>query len=145
MKKRPGLNEFIEEMSQIFEIIIFTSSLEEVIKIKISFFFHLINPHQSSSIPINTHQSPLISINPIFSFLLIFLFCFNFFVSFFFFNFFEFFYKKYADSVISLIDPKKKIPIRLFRENCIVHQNRIVKSLEALHRNLKDVIIIDVN
>jgi len=51
VKKRPGLDEFIEEMSQIFEIIIFTSSLEEVreknnslfqsLKKKFEFFFSI--------------------------------------------------------------------------------------------------------
>ena len=79
VRKRPGLDEFLEEMSKDCELIIFTSSLGE-----------------------------------------------------------------YANHVVDLIDPKKLVNVRLFRENCVVHQNKIVKSLEALNRDLKDVIIIDV-
>lgn len=79
MRKRPGLDEFLEDMSEAFELIIYTSSLEE-----------------------------------------------------------------YASNVIDLIDPKKRVSIRLYRENCVVYGNKIVKSLEALNRDLKDIIIIDV-
>lgn len=80
VKKRPGVDEFLEEMSHIFEIIVFTSSMEE-----------------------------------------------------------------YAGAVMDLLDPLQRVKIRLFRENCVAHQRKVVKSLNNLQRNLKDIIIIDVN
>lgn len=80
VKKRPGVDEFLEEMSHIFEIIVFTSSMEE-----------------------------------------------------------------YAGAVMDLLDPLQRVKIRLFRENCVIHQRKVVKSLNNLQRNLKDIIIIDVN
>lgn len=80
MKKRPYVDEFLEEMSKIYELIIFTSSMAE-----------------------------------------------------------------YADRIIDLIDPLKRVSFRLFRENCVLAKNnKIVKYLKDLNRNLKDIILIDV-
>lgn len=52
--------------------------------------------------------------------------------------------EEYANPVIDMFDPMKRIEIRLFRENCIIHDRKIVKTLEVLKRKMKDVIIIDV-
>lgn len=50
----------------------------------------------------------------------------------------------YADPVIDLIDPKKRITLRLFRENCQITQGKLVKDIEQLGRDLSQVIIVDV-
>lgn len=50
----------------------------------------------------------------------------------------------YADPVIDLIDPKKRISQRLFRENCQMAQGKLVKDIEQLGRDLSQVIIVDV-
>ena len=51
----------------------------------------------------------------------------------------------YADKVIDMIDPKRRISHRLYRENCIViNKTFYLKNLQILGRNLKDTIIVDV-
>jgi TFIIF-interacting CTD phosphatase-like protein len=52
----------------------------------------------------------------------------------------------YADRVLNLIDPKKRISHRMYREHCIVVNNSYyLKNLRALGRNMKDVIVVDDN
>lgn len=51
----------------------------------------------------------------------------------------------YADPVIDLIDPKKRIGLRLFRENCQMSQGKLVKDIEQLGKDLSQVIIVDVS
>jgi RNA polymerase II subunit A small phosphatase-like protein len=51
---------------------------------------------------------------------------------------------KYAEPLISKIDPKKCCSHRLFREHCTYINNQYIKDLSKLNRDLKDVIIIDV-
>lgn len=51
----------------------------------------------------------------------------------------------YADKVLNLIDPKKRISHRLYREHCIViNKTYYLKNLKILGRDLKDIIIVDV-
>jgi hypothetical protein len=53
--------------------------------------------------------------------------------------------KLYADKVIDLIDPKKRVGHRLYREHCIViNKSYYLKNLSILGRNLKEVVIVDV-
>ena len=54
--------------------------------------------------------------------------------------------KLYADKVLDLIDPKKRISHRLYRQHCIViNKTYYLKNLKILGRDLNNIIIIDVN
>lgn len=46
---------------------------------------------------------------------------------------------------MDIIDPKLVSSLRLFRENCTLYNGIFVKDLSKLQRDLKDIIIIDVN
>lgn len=53
--------------------------------------------------------------------------------------------KLYADKVLDLIDPKKRISHRLYREHCIViNKTYYLKNLKILGRDLSYTIIVDV-
>jgi len=52
----------------------------------------------------------------------------------------------YADRVIDLIDPKKRIAHRLYRNHCIIiNKSYYLKNMRILGRNLKDIVIVDVS
>lgn len=51
---------------------------------------------------------------------------------------------QYANPVIDKIDPKGVCSLRLFRSNCSVVNGTFVKDLSRVGRDLKSVIIIDV-
>ncbi|CAK72842.1 unnamed protein product (macronuclear) [Paramecium tetraurelia] len=51
--------------------------------------------------------------------------------------------KEYADPVMDIIDPQKRIQTRLYRESCTPIKGGLTKNLKKLGRSLKDVIIID--
>lgn len=54
--------------------------------------------------------------------------------------------KLYADKVLDLIDPKKRISHRLYREHCIViNKTYYLKNLKILGRDLSETIIVDVS
>ncbi|CAD8167349.1 unnamed protein product [Paramecium octaurelia] len=50
---------------------------------------------------------------------------------------------EYANSVIDFLDPHGLVDLRLFRENCTVYKDILVKDLSLLKRNLDSVILID--
>ncbi|EAS00600.2 NLI interacting factor-like phosphatase (macronuclear) [Tetrahymena thermophila SB210] len=78
VKKRPGVEYFLEKASEYFEVVIYTASLAE-----------------------------------------------------------------YADPVCDLIDPKRYVSYRLFRENCTNYQGLFVKDLSKIGRDMKDILIVD--
>ncbi|KAL4495660.1 hypothetical protein ABPG72_014129 [Tetrahymena utriculariae] len=78
VKKRPGVEYFLEKVSEYFEVVIYTASLAE-----------------------------------------------------------------YADPVCDLIDPKRYVSYRLFRENCTNYQGLFVKDLSKIGRDMKDILIVD--
>ena len=54
--------------------------------------------------------------------------------------------KIYADKVIDMIDRKRRISHRLYRENCIcINKTHYLKNIKSLGRNTDDVIIVDDN
>lgn len=52
---------------------------------------------------------------------------------------------KYAEPLVDRLDPKKYCFFRLFREHCTMVNGAFVKDLKRIDRDLKDVIILDVN
>jgi Dullard-like phosphatase family protein len=50
---------------------------------------------------------------------------------------------KYADPLINMIDPKRLICERYFREKCVPSRGALVKDLSKLGRNLKSLILVD--
>ena len=50
----------------------------------------------------------------------------------------------YADPLLDILDPEKRISHRLFRESCSLENGFHVKDLSRLGRNLKNVVILDV-
>ena len=52
---------------------------------------------------------------------------------------------EYADAVMDKIDPKRLTSGRLYRDSCLYYKGLFVKDLSKLNRNIKDLIIIDVN
>ena len=53
---------------------------------------------------------------------------------------------KYCDKIVEQLDPEKKyIDYKLSRNFCTMYQGVYVKDIRKLGRNIKDIIIIDVN
>lgn len=53
--------------------------------------------------------------------------------------------KLYADKVLDLIDPKRRIAHRLYREHCIViNKSYYLKNMRILGRNLSQLVVVDV-
>jgi Dullard-like phosphatase family protein len=78
IKKRPGVDEFLAEMSELYEVVVYTAALS-----------------------------------------------------------------LYANPILDQLDPNNYIQYRLFRNSCVLTNERIVKDLSRLGRDLDGVIIID--
>lgn len=52
--------------------------------------------------------------------------------------------KEYADKVIDVIDSKRRIEHRLYRDSCTQLNKVYLKNLNTLNRKLKNVILLDV-
>jgi CTD small phosphatase-like protein 2 len=53
--------------------------------------------------------------------------------------------REYANRVIDLIDPKRRIAHRLFREHCVaINKQYFLKNIQALGRKTADIILVDV-
>jgi hypothetical protein len=53
--------------------------------------------------------------------------------------------RDYANRVIDLIDPKRRIAHRLYREHCVViNKQYFLKNIKALGRKSADIILVDV-
>eukprot|EP01026_Neomeris_dumetosa_P044008 TRINITY_DN36987_c2_g1_i2.p1 TRINITY_DN36987_c2_g1~~TRINITY_DN36987_c2_g1_i2.p1 ORF type:complete len:333 (-),score=38.46 TRINITY_DN36987_c2_g1_i2:115-1113(-) len=50
---------------------------------------------------------------------------------------------KYADPLLDLLDERKMVRWRLFRESCVNYQGAYVKDLARLGRELRNVLIVD--
>lgn len=50
---------------------------------------------------------------------------------------------KYADPLLDLLDKKKVISRRLFRENCVFYDGHYVKDLSVLNTDISQTIIVD--
>lgn len=96
--KRPFLKEFLRITSEIFELVIYTASRQDVLPSSL----------KSSNIP-------------------------------------KYSSFQYADAILDEIDSHRLINFRLYRENCQLMDGKPIKDLEIINRDLKDVIIIDVN
>ncbi len=51
--------------------------------------------------------------------------------------------RRYADAVINLIDPDRRIERRFFRSSCIRQEGQFIKDLATVTRDLKRTIIVD--
>lgn len=49
----------------------------------------------------------------------------------------------YADFILDIIDPKKVISYRLYREHTVSHENSYVKDISKIGRHLSKIIIVD--
>ena len=53
--------------------------------------------------------------------------------------------KEYANPLLDILDTKKIIKKRFFREHCVFNEGKYIKNLEIIGLDLKDLIIIDNN
>ena len=51
---------------------------------------------------------------------------------------------EYANPIIDLLDNKKRVQHRLFRQDCTETNSGYIKNLSRVNRDLKDLIIVDV-
>lgn len=52
---------------------------------------------------------------------------------------------KYADPLMDILDKDRICDFRLFRDSCTMLNGFYVKELKRLNRNMKNVILLDVN
>lgn len=133
--KRPGVDDFMKAMGEVYEIVIFTASLSKVISIcQFIIYFNLLV------------SSLIFFFFPTFEYaLFVFVFfVFVFFVFVFFHSFIlSFFFFQYADPVLDQLDIHKVVNHRLFRESCYFYKGNYVKDLSRLGRDIQNVLIID--